>query len=108
MSDGLVHATMSVCCKLRIGSHTVPCAICTMTDMVHTGSDHTRPLARIGLVRFGTVKHANVEIPQEKPAVVTDTSESICSFITSPGIECYRGHPGIVALASCDDLALRE
>lgn len=108
MSDGLVHAPMSICCELRIGSHTVPCAICAMSDMLHTRSDHTCPLARVGLLRFGTVKHANVEIPQEKSAVITDASESICPFIASPGIECYRGHPGIVALASCDDLALRE
>lgn len=54
------------------------------------------------------MQHANVEIPQEKSAVITDAPKSICPLIAPPRIKGYRRYPGVVSLASSDNLALRE
>lgn len=56
----------------------------------------------------GAMKHPDAEIPQEKAAVVTNTAESICLLVTAPGVKCHRRHPGVMALASCNNFALGE
>lgn len=58
--------------------------------------------------RSRTMEHADVEIPQEKPAVVANTSESICPFIATPWVEGYCRYPRVMSLASSNYLALRE
>ena len=51
------------------------------------------------------MKHANIEIPQEKPAVVTDAPKSVRPLIASPRVKCYSRYPRIMPLASSNDLA---
>ena len=52
------------------------------------------------------MEHADTEIPQEKPAVIADTSKSVGSLVATPRVECDSRYPRIVTLASCNNLTL--
>jgi hypothetical protein len=54
------------------------------------------------------MEHANAEIPQQEAAVVADAAEPVCLLVTTPRVECYTRNPGVVSLASGDNLALGE
>lgn len=56
----------------------------------------------------GTVEHSNAEVPQEEAAVVTDAAEPVCLLVTTPRVECNPRNPGVVSLASSNNLALGE
>jgi hypothetical protein len=58
--------------------------------------------------RTRSMKHADAEIPQEEPAVITDAAKSIGLLVTTPRIKRDRGNEGIVSLAASDDFALGE
>ena len=52
------------------------------------------------------MQHADVEIPQEQAAIVTNAPESVSPVIAAPRVESHRRHPGSMALATCHDVAL--
>jgi hypothetical protein len=54
------------------------------------------------------MQHANAEIPQKQTTVITHTAEAVCLLVAAPWVECYRRYPGVVALASSDNLAFWE
>lgn len=54
------------------------------------------------------MQHADVEIPQEKPAIVAHASKPICPLIATPRVKGHRGNPRVVSLTPCHDLPLRH
>lgn len=58
--------------------------------------------------RARSMEHANAKIPQKKPAIVAHTAKPIGLFVTAPRVKSHRRYPGVVPLASCNNLALWE
>jgi hypothetical protein len=49
------------------------------------------------------MKHADVEVPQTQPAVLTNAAKTVVSVIAAPGVKSHRCDPGLVALATGDN-----
>lgn len=49
------------------------------------------------------MKHADAEIPETQPTILTNTAKPIVLLIASPWVERYGRHPRVVTLTSGDE-----
>lgn len=80
-------------------------ALCTVPSQWHIRRD-TRPVA-YGC-RFRPPQHSNVEIPQQKSAILAHAAEAVVAIVAAPRVESDGCDPAVVARAAGDNAAFGE